>query len=162
MDSNKPFVLRYPRGAGFNVPVDDELKDLPIGKGVWLKQGKDVTIAAIGNMVHPSLEAAALLKEKGIDAGVINMRFVKPLDTQILDEALKNSPQLITVEDNALCGGFGSAVAEYVTAQKKPFELLRLGLPDEFVQHGKVTLLQEQLGLTPQKMADKIHDWSKQ
>lgn len=161
LDSGKPFILRYPRGAGFNVPVDEKLKDLPIGKGVWLKKGKDLTIAAIGNMVHPALETAALLKEKGIDAGVINMRFIKPLDTKILDEALKNSPCIITTEDNALCGGFGSAVAEYVTGQKKPFELLRLGLPDEFVEHGKVTLLQEQLGLTPQKMAEKIYNWSK-
>ena len=161
LDSGKPFVLRYPRGAGFNVPVDKELKALPVGKGVWLKKGKDVTIAAIGNMVHPALQAAALLTEKGVDAGVINMRFVKPLDTKILDEALKNSPRLVTVEDNALCGGFGSAIAEYVTAQKKPFELLRLGLPDEFVEHGKVSLLQEQLGLTPQKMAEKISNWSK-
>ncbi len=162
LDSNKPFVLRYPRGAGFNVPVDEELKDLPIGKGVWLKKGKDLTIAAIGNMVHPALETSALLKEKGIEAGVINMRFVKPLDTHILDEALTNSPRLVSVEDNALCGGFGSAIAEYITVQKKPFKLLRLGLPDEFVEHGKVGLLQEQLGLTPQKMAEKIKDWSKQ
>jgi len=160
-DSERPFVLRYPRGAGFNVPVDDKLKALPIGKGVWLKKGKDLTIAAIGNMVHPTLHAAQLLQEKGIDAGVINMRFVKPLDNQILEEALKQSPRLVTVEDNALCGGFGSAVAEYLTEQKKPFHLLRLGLPDKFVEHGKVALLQDQLGLTPEKMAEKIHTWSK-
>ena len=89
------------------------------------------------------------------------MRFVKPLDTQILDEALKTSPHIVTVEDNALCGGFGSAVAEYLTEQKKPFKLLRLGLPDKFVEHGKVALLQDQLGLTPEKMAKKIHTWSK-
>ena len=160
LDSGKPFVLRYPRGAGFNVPVDKELKALPVGKGVWLKRGKDVTIVAIGNRVHPALEAAELLKEKGLDAGVINARFVKPLDTEILDEALKVSPRLITVEDNALCGGFGSAVAEYLTGQDKPFHLLRLGLPDEFVEHGKVSQLFEQLGLTAQKMAEKILDWS--
>ena len=160
LDSGKPFVLRYPRGAGFNVPVDKELKALSVGKGVWLKKGKDVTIVAIGNRVHPALEAAELLKEKGLDAGVINARFVKPLDTEILDEALKVSPRLITVEDNALCGGFGSAVAEYLTGQDKPFHLLRLGLPDEFVEHGKVSQLFEQLGLTAQKMAEKILDWS--
>ena len=160
LDSGKPFVLRYPRGAGFNVPVDKELKDLPVGKGVWLKKGKDITIVAIGNRVHPALEAAELLKEKGLDAGVINARFVKPLDTEILDEALKVSPRIVTVEDNALCGGFGSAVAEYLTGQDKPFHLLRLGLPDEFVEHGKVSQLFEQLGLTAQKMAEKILDWS--
>ena len=160
LDSGKPFVLRYPRGAGFNVPVDKELKDLPVGEGVWLKKGKDVTIVAIGNRVHPALEAAELLKEKGLDAGVINARFVKPLDTEILQQALKASPRIVTVEDNALCGGFGSAVAEYLTGQDKPFHLLRLGLPDEFVEHGKVSQLFEQLGLTAQKMAEKILDWS--
>lgn len=161
LDCAKPFVLRYPRGAGFNVPVDEELQTLPVGKGVWLKKGKDVTIVAIGNRVHPALEAADMLTKQGLDAGVINARFAKPLDTEILDEALKVSPRIVTVEDNSLCGGFGSAVAEYLTGQAKPFRLLRLGLPDEFIEHGKVSLLYEQLGLTPQKMAEQIRKWSK-
>lgn len=161
VEERKPFVLRYPRGAGFNVPADQELKTLPVGKGIWLKKGKDLTIAAIGNMVHPALETAELLKEKGVDAGVINARFVKPLDTDILNEALKKSPLVVTMEDNALCGGFGSTAAEYLTQQSKPFRLLRLGLPDEFVEHGKAALLHEQLGLTPQHMAEKILKWSK-
>ena len=162
LDSGKPFVLRYPRGAGFNVPVDPELKDLPIGKGVWMKKGKDLTLVAIGNRVYPSLETARLLEKKGLHAGVINARFVKPLDTAILDEALTHSPRIVTLEDNSLCGGFGSAVAEYLTGQDRAFELLRLGLPDEFVEHGKVAQLQEQLGLTPEQMAEKILLWSRQ
>lgn len=161
VEEQKPFVLRYPRGAGFNVPADKELQTLPVGKGVWLKKGKDLTIAAIGNMVHPALETAKLLKEKGLDAGVINARFVKPLDMDILNEALKKSPLVVTMEDNALCGGFGSAAAEYLTQQSKPFRLLRFGLPDEFVEHGKAALLHEQLGLTPKHMAEKILKWSK-
>lgn len=161
LDEAKPFVLRYPRGAGFNVPVDEELKALPVGKGVWLKKGKDLTLLAVGNMVHPALETAAILKEKGVDAGVINARFIKPLDTEIISEALKKSPLMVTMEDNSLCGGFGSAAAEYLTEQKKPFRLLRLGLPDEFVEHGKVGLLRERLGLTAEQMAEKILHWSK-
>ncbi len=162
LDSGKPFVLRYPRGAGFNVPVDPELKDLPIGKGVWMKKGKDLALVAIGNRVYPALETARLLEKKGLHAGVINARFVKPLDTAILDEALTHSPRIVTLEDNSLCGGFGSAVAEYLTGQDRAFELLRLGLPDEFVEHGKVAQLQEQLGLTPEQMAEKILLWSRQ
>lgn len=162
LDSGKPFVLRYPRGAGFNVPVDPELKDLPIGKGVWMKKGKDLTLVAIGNRVYPALETARLLEKKGLHAGVINARFVKPLDTAILDEALTHSPRIVTLEDNSLCGGFGSAVAEYLTGQDLAFELLRLGLPDEFVEHGKVAQLQEQLGLMPEQMAEKILLWSRQ
>ena len=120
-----------------------------------------MTLIAIGNRVHPALETAQLLHKQGIEAGVINARFVKPLDTDIIKEALTISPCIVTIEDNSLVGGFGSAVAEYVTGQTQPFHLLRLGLPDEFVEHGKVTLLQEQLGLTPQKMAQTIGKWSK-
>ena len=161
VDSGKPFVLRYPRGSGFGVKMDDEPQALPIGKGVWLKKGNDLTIVAVGNRVHPALETAELLRKKGVDAGVINARFVKPLDTEILEQALKSSPRIVTVEDNSLCGGFGSAVAEYLTAQEKPFKLLRLGLPDEFVEHGKVTQLYDQLGLSPKTMTEQILKWGK-
>ena len=137
-DAKAPFVLRYPRGTGFGVKLDDEPQDLPIGKGVWLKKGKDATILAIGNRVHPALAAAEALKKHKIDCGVVNMRFVKPLDTQIIDEALKVSKHLVTVEDNMLAGGFGSAVAEYLADKQANFKLLRLGIGDEFVEHGKV------------------------
>ena len=155
-DANAPFILRYPRGAGFGVKLDSELTALPIGKGVFVKQGKDATILAIGNRVHPSLEAAKLLKEKGLDVGVVNMRFVKPLDTQLIDKALKNSPYLITVEDGVLAGGFGSAVAEYIADKKANAKLLRLGIGDEFVEHGKVARLYDQVGISTDKIATSI------
>ena len=155
-DANSPFILRYPRGAGFGVKLDSELTALPIGKGVFVKQGKDATILAIGNRVHPSLEAAKLLKEKGLDVGVVNMRFVKPLDTQLIDKALKNSPNLITVEDGVLAGGFGSAVAEYIADKKANAKLLRLGIGDEFVEHGKVARLYDQVGISSNKIAAHI------
>ena len=161
LDCAKPYVLRYPRGSGFGVQMDSEPQNLPIGKGVWLKKGNDLTIVAIGNRVHPALEAAELLRKKGVDAGVINARFVKPLDTDILEQALKGSPRIVTVEDNCLCGGFGSAVAEYLTSQDKPFKLLRLGLPDDFVEHGKVNKLYDQLGLSPKTMTEQILKWGK-
>ena len=155
-EAKAPFVLRYPRGAGFGVALDEELKKLPIGKGRWMKKGKDATILAIGNRVHPAVEAATLLKERGIDCGVIDMRFVKPLDTHIIDEALKISPRLFTVEDNMLAGGFGSAVAEYLADQKASVQLTRLGIGDEFVEHGKSALLYDQLGISVQKIAETI------
>lgn len=155
-EANAPFILRYPRGAGFGVKLDSELTALPIGKGVFVKQGKDATILAIGNRVHPSLEAAKLLKEKGLDVGVVNMRFVKPLDTQLIDKALKNSPNLITVEDGVLAGGFGSAVAEYIADKKANAKLLRLGIGDEFVEHGKVARLYDQVGISSNKIAAHI------
>lgn len=160
-DAKAPFVLRYPRGTGFGVKLDDEPQDLPIGKGVWLKKGKDATILAIGNRVHPALAAAEALKKHKIDCGVVNMRFVKPLDTQIIDEALKVSKHLVTVEDNMLAGGFGSAVAEYLADKQANFKLLRLGIGDEFVEHGKVANLFDKLGLTAGQMTDHILKWIK-
>lgn len=160
-DAKAPFVLRYPRGTGFGVKLDDEPQDLPIGKGVWLKKGKDATILAIGNRVHPALAAAEALKKHKIDCGVINMRFVKPLDTQIIDEALKVSKHLVTVEDNMLAGGFGSAVAEYLADKQANFKLLRLGIGDEFVEHGKVANLFDKLGLNAGQMTDHILKWIK-
>lgn len=160
-DAKAPFVLRYPRGTGFGVKLDDEPQDLPIGKGVWLKKGKDATILAIGNRVHPALAAAEALKKHKIDCGVVNMRFVKPLDTQIIDEALKVSKHLVTVEDNMLAGGFGSAVAEYLSDKQANFKLLRLGIGDEFVEHGKVANLFDKLGLNAGQMTDHILKWIK-
>ena len=160
-DSHAPFVLRYPRGAGFNVEMDAKPKRLEIGKGVCLKKGKNINILAIGNRVHPAMQAAQALAEKGVDCGVINMRFVHPLDTQLIEEALKLSRRLVTVEDNMLAGGFGSAVAEYLADKQADFKLLRLGIGDEFVEHGKVAKLYDQLGLNAEQMTEHILKWNK-
>lgn len=160
-DAKAPFVLRYPRGAGFGVERDEKLKALPIGKGEWLKKGKDVTILAIGNRVHPSLQAAEKLQEKGIKAGVVNMRFAHPLDTQIIDEALKSSKKIVTVEDNMLAGGFGSAVAEYLADKQADFKMLRLGVGDEFVEHAKSAQLYDKLHLSADEIAAEILRWKK-
>lgn len=154
--TNAPFVLRYPRGAGFGVKLDPELKTLPIGKGEFVKHGKDATILAIGNRVHPALEAAESLQKQGLNVGVANMRFVKPLDTGIIDKALTTSPYVITVEDGMLAGGFGSAVAEYVADKKTNAKLLLLGIGDEFVEHGKVAQLYDQVGISADKIATSI------
>lgn len=160
-EAKAPFVLRYPRGAGFGIALDKEPKALPIGKGVWLKKGKDATILAIGNRVHPALDAAQKLAEKGVDCGVVNMRFVRPLDKKLIDEALKLSPRLVTVEDNMLSGGFGSAVAEYLADKQADFKLLRLGIGDEFVPHGKCASLYDKVGISAEQMTKHILKWMK-
>lgn len=160
-EAKAPFVLRYPRGAGFGIALDKEPKALPIGKGVWLKKGKDATILAIGNRVHPALDAAQKLAEKGVDCGVVNMRFVRPLDKKLIDEALKISPRLVTVEDNMLSGGFGSAVAEYLADKQTDFKLLRLGIGDEFVPHGKCASLYDKVGISAEQMTKHILKWMK-
>lgn len=151
--ANCPFIVRYPRGSGFGVEMDKDLKTLPLGKGARLKKGKDLNILAIGNRVHPALEAAQILKEKGLDCGVVNMRFVKPLDGKMIKDTLALSPNLITVEDNALIGGFGSAVAEYICDEHLDANMLRLGIEDAFVEHAKQKELYTQVGISAEKIA---------
>jgi 1-deoxy-D-xylulose-5-phosphate synthase len=152
-----PISLRYPRGVGVGVAMDPEPKVLPIGKGVTLKDGADVTILAIGNRVHPSLEAAQMLEDRGISCGVVNMRFVKPLDVELLKACAAKTPRLVTVEDNVLPGGFGSAVLEALGSGEA--SVLRLGLPDTFVEHGAPHLLYDLVGLSAPKIADRIAAW---
>ena len=161
-EANAPFVLRYPRGVGFGVKMDAEPQALPVGKGRMLKDGKDLTILAIGNRVHPALAAAAALEKQGIHAAVADMRFVKPLDTALIDRALNTSRRLVTVEDNMLAGGFGSAVAEYLADKQADFRLLRLGIGDEFVEHGKVAQLYDKIGLSAEQMVSHIMQWINQ
>jgi len=154
---NGPISIRYPRGNGVGVALDPEPKELPIGKGLRLKDGTDVTILAIGNRVHPALEAAQILEDKGVSCGVVNMRFVKPLDVELLKECAAKTARLVTVEDNVLQGGFGSAVLEALTPGRA--EVLRLGLPDAFVEHGAPHLLYENVGLSAAKIAERVGAW---
>ncbi|OGR41921.1 MAG: 1-deoxy-D-xylulose-5-phosphate synthase [Elusimicrobia bacterium GWA2_61_42] len=151
-------LLRYPRGKGFGVPMDPAPAVLPLGKGRVLAPGRDLTFLAIGNRVHPALKAAALLKPMGIDAGVADMRFVKPLDTDLIKSLAAAGP-LVTVEDNALAGGFGSAVLEYLNAAGLDTRLLRLGIPDAYVEQGKPDELYADLGIDPEGMARAAAAW---
>ena len=127
---NMPVVLRYPRGKGFGVDMAPELKRLQLGKGRLHSKGLDVNILAIGNRVHPAIKAAELLKARGVDAGVADMRFIKPMDGELIKELAGAAGRLVTVEDNALETGFGSAVLEYLNANDIRSDVLRLGIPD--------------------------------
>ena len=154
-DSKCPFMLRYPRGSGLGVKMDKDLKALPVGKGAWVQKGKDLTFLAIGKTVNIACEAAEILKEKGIKAGIVNMRFLKPLDTKIIKDAIKASPNIVTMEDNVLAGGFGSAVAEFIADENLQANVLRLGIGNEFIEHGTQKELFEQIGLSASKVASK-------
>lgn len=167
-----PAAIRYPRGNALGVAMDPEPQALPIGKGVRLKDGDDATILAIGARVHPALEAARKLEETtGLSVGVVNMRFVKPLDEELLREVAAKTPKLITVEDHVLMSGFGSAVLEALAAPgalsgaasngggSSRYQVLRLGLPDYFIEHGAPALLYDQVGLSADKIAAKVADW---
>jgi 1-deoxy-D-xylulose-5-phosphate synthase len=121
-----------------------------------------VNILAIGNRVHPAIKAAELLKAYGIDAGVADMRFVKPLDGGLIKELGAVSGRFVTVEDNALETGFGSAVLEFLNAGGLRPHVLRLGIPDRYIEQGRPDELYDDLGLSPEKIAAKTAAWIKQ
>ncbi len=152
-----PSSIRYPRGTGVGIAMDPEPKTLPLGKGVRLKDGSQVTLLAVGNRVHPALEAACALDDLGVSTGVVNMRFVKPLDETLLKECAARTPKLVTIEDNVLQGGFGSAVLETLGSARA--DVLRLGLPDAFVEHGAPHLLYDAVGLSGPKIAARVAEW---
>ncbi len=146
--SGLPIALRYPRGAGYGVPLDRELKSLEIGKGEQLLDGDDMTIVAVGATVYPALQAAEALKEKGIAAGVVNARFVKPLDEQLLLDVARRTGRIMTVEENALQGGFGSAVLELLYDHNmQDVKMRRLGLPDHYIEQGSQAQLRKDVGI---------------
>jgi len=137
IDHPGPISLRYPRGDGCGVEMDRELRNLEIGKAELLRSGKDIALFAIGHTVLPALRAAEDLAPLGIDATVVNARFVKPLDRDLLRDVVKRIPALITVEDHAVAGGFGSAVLECLAEEGiSDVRVRRLGVPDRFIPHG--------------------------
>jgi 1-deoxy-D-xylulose-5-phosphate synthase len=139
---NGPAAVRYPRGAGPGVATEAELDVLPIGKADVRRQGKRVALLAFGNMVAPALEAG-----EAFNATVVNMRFVKPLDTELVLELARTHELLITIEDNAIAGGAGSGVNECLAANGVTIRIVNLGLPDQFIEHGEPKELYAECGL---------------
>jgi 1-deoxy-D-xylulose-5-phosphate synthase len=143
-----PIALRYPRGECWGVDLDPEICSLEIGRAELLRSGKDLVILGIGNTVIPALHAAADLAQLGIEAAVVNARFVKPLDGPLLKGLCAETPRLITVEDHVLHGGFGSAVLEFLAdAGLNRVVVKRLGVPDRFVTHGTQDELRKLCGI---------------
>jgi len=148
LDLGRPVAFRYPRGAGHGVTLDQDIRTLPVGTGELLTAGDDVTIVAIGATVYPALEAARMLEAQGIMAGVINARFVKPLDTELILGEAQRTGVMVTVEENALMGGFGSAVLEACAdAGLCTIRVKRLGIPDQFIEHGSQAQLRSDVGI---------------
>jgi 1-deoxy-D-xylulose-5-phosphate synthase len=155
-----PIALRYPRANAVNLP-GKEMQQLQIGKGEIVREGRDVAILAVGIMVQHSIEAAEILGTEGLNAEVVNMRFVKPIDVVLLKGIAERFEHIVTVEDNTLKGGFGSAILESLQAIGRPQPVLTLGLPDEFVEHGTPQELYELVGLHPEGIAKKVRDFVK-
>jgi 1-deoxy-D-xylulose-5-phosphate synthase len=155
----QPASVRYPRGTGWRGWVDEEPKDLPIGKGEVLKEGEDLAILAIGSSVQPALAAHERLAEKGIWATVVNARFVKPLDEELICALAAEKKKILTVEENALQGGFGSAVLELLGEKNIPgVTIKRIGIPDVFVEHGSQEELRHRYGLDAEGIVRSAED----
>ncbi|MBE9501089.1 MAG: 1-deoxy-D-xylulose-5-phosphate synthase [Chloroflexi bacterium] len=155
--ANCPFALRYPKGSASGEPLDRKLLELPIGKGEVLRAGQDMAILAIGVSVAPALEAANRLGEQGIDCTVVNARFAKPLDSSLILDLANHTKRLVTVEENAIAGGFGSAVLELVqNSGIHDVEVELIGLPDEFVEHGPQELLRAKYNLDANGIARRV------
>lgn len=155
-----PIAMRYPRGEAIGVEVGD-FEKIEIGKGEIIKHGKDIAIIAVGNMVIHSEKAAEILLQKGIDAEVINMRFIKPLDRELLFDIFSRFKKVITIEDNTIIGGFGSAISEFAEQFNYKNEILIHGLPDKFIEHGKPMELYEMLKLDSKGIAEVTEEFLK-
>ena len=140
-------AIRYPRGDGVGVPMDSEYKVIPIGEAEMVREGKDLVLFALGSMVYPSLDAAEMLAKEGLNVGVVNCRFAKPLDRKLLNIAT-DSGRVLVIEENARQGGFGSAILEFFNDEGLDDVVVRrMGLPDKFVEHGTPAELKEKYGL---------------
>ncbi|MFN3344612.1 MAG: 1-deoxy-D-xylulose-5-phosphate synthase [Chloroherpetonaceae bacterium] len=151
-----PIALRYPRGNATGMQMRKEFKQLEIGKGEVLRDGADIAILGIGVMTNNALKAAKLLEERGVSALVANMRFVKPLDTDLIDEVATRFERIVTIEENTIKGGFGSAVIEYLQEKGYSNKVCVIGLPDRFIDHGSPAELHKEVGLDVESIAKRV------
>ncbi|OUC14413.1 MAG: 1-deoxy-D-xylulose-5-phosphate synthase [Alkalinema sp. CACIAM 70d] len=152
-----PIAMRYPRGNGYGVPLMEEgWEPLEIGKGEILRHGDDILLLAYGSMVYPSLQTAEILHEHGIEATVVNARFAKPLDTELILPLAQKIGRVVTFEEGCLPGGFGSAVVEALMDAEITVPVTRIGVPDLLVEHATPEQSKAELELTPPQMADRI------
>jgi 1-deoxy-D-xylulose-5-phosphate synthase len=148
LNQNGPVALRYSRGAATGADIEETLRPLPMGKGEILTEGPDILILAMGRSVTEALAAHGLLLEQGISTTIVNCRFVKPIDVELIGELAEKIPRIITVEENVLHGGFGSAVLEALNdSGVTGYYLERLGIADTFVEHGAQDVLRSIYGI---------------
>jgi 1-deoxy-D-xylulose-5-phosphate synthase len=151
-----PVAIRYPRGEAVGVPLPGVPSAIPIGEGEVLREGERVALLGYGTGVQKALGAADLLSDRGLDVTVADARFAKPLDTGLVAQLAAEHDLLVTVEEGVLQGGFGSAVLETLSEGGAVSRLLRIGLPDRYVTHGAPRLLHEEVGFTPERIAERI------
>ncbi len=154
---NGPAAVRYPRGNGYGVAMDPELHELAIGKAEVLREGADLAIVAYGDTVHPALEAADLLAQDGVEATVVNARFAKPLDVDLLAELGRTHSRILTVEEGVEAGGFGSAVLEFYSHRAGTAPVVKVvGLPDVMIEHGPQSYWRDQFNLSAEGIVREV------
>lgn len=152
-----PVAVRYPRGIGCGIKMDDDFQAIPWGKSVTVRDGKDIALLALGPMVPVAQEAAERLAAEGIEARVVNMRFVKPLDEELLIELAHQGQPIITLEEGAIAGGMGSAILEFYARQRiTGMNLYPMGLPDHFIEHGDPQQLLDAVGLNADTLVEYV------
>jgi 1-deoxy-D-xylulose-5-phosphate synthase len=153
-----PAALRYPRGSGVGVDIGRPPEVLEIGRGEVLREGEDIAIIAYGSMVMPAVEAAGNLEKNGIDATVVNARFVKPMDEELIAGLAEKHRLIVTVEEAYLAGGFGSAVIEVLEqhGMQDKVKVIRMGVPDRIVTHGEAKPLLAQFGLDAEGISGRV------
>jgi 1-deoxy-D-xylulose-5-phosphate synthase len=147
---SQPVAIRYPRGSGQGVVMDENFKVLPVGKSEIIKTGENIVIFGIGSTVYPALQAAEKLEEDGMECEVVNARFIKPVDEHTLFGYARNGYAIMTVEENQVQGGFGSAILETLSAENLHPAVTCLGYPDQFVEHGDQAFLRHKYGIDSQ------------
>jgi 1-deoxy-D-xylulose-5-phosphate synthase len=158
---NGPSAVRYPRGSGPGTPVKEHPAALPIGKAEIIADGEDVAIFGLGALLPMASELAAKLEAQGYSAAVINPRFVKPLDREVLAQYAKRAGVIVTFEDHVLMGGFGSAVMEALSEMQFSVPVVRIGWPDRFIEHGKVEQLRARYGISVEAALEKLSPYLK-
>jgi 1-deoxy-D-xylulose-5-phosphate synthase len=154
-----PIALRFPRGNGIGVPMDEQLKEIPIGSWEVLKEGSDAVILTFGTTIKMALDAADELEKENITVKVVNARFIKPMDTAMLNDIFKDGKPILTIEEAVLQGGFGSAVLEFASSNNfQNVRVERIGIPDLFVEHGDVDKLLDEIHLTKDESVKKIRE----
>ena len=155
----KPAAIRYPRGEAIGVPIEPAFREIPIGTWEVLREGTDVTLMSCGPLVYTSLDAAQDLENEGISCAVVNARFVKPMDREVLISMATHTGRVVTVEENTIVGGFGSGVMEVLSEEGVSVPIKRVGLPDRFLTHGAPRMLRELVGLDKEGIKKTIRLW---
>ncbi len=159
--SDGPVAIRYPRGSALGVPLNNGFTQLPIGKAEKISSGQDVAILAVGNMVEYAKKSNEKLSAEGIRCEIINMRFVKPLDTEMLDNISSRFEKIVTLEESSIIGGMGAGILEYFSEKNYKNDVLRIGLPDKFVDHATQEELHKILEIDPVGIKEKVKKFLK-